>query len=107
MNRTAFAKLVKARCKKIVSSLVTKQREYASGSDCLHNFKRAAELRRCSPKQALFGMLTKHLVSLVDMVESDTPYTLDIWNEKLGDSINYLILLEAIVIENTNENPDA
>lgn len=49
------------------------------------------------------GMLTKHLVSLSDMcgkTESlGATYPVAAWEEKIGDAINYLVLLEAIVKE--------
>lgn len=77
--------------------LVTKAGEYAAGNDRLHNFKKAAALIGCTPDQALWGFLTKHLVSLSDMVESDEDYSYERWDEKIGDSINYLILLRAVV----------
>ena len=65
----------------------------------MHAFKVASAFEGITTKQALFGMLTKHLVSLSDMVRQDNNYPLDVWNEKISDSINYLLLLKAIVEE--------
>ena len=47
------------------------------------------------------GMLAKHLSSLEQMVRMDKKlsYANNVWEEKLGDAINYLILLEAMVYE--------
>ena len=57
-----------------------------------------------SREKALIGMLAKHLVSVLDMVDSfgkeDLPTTSFI-DEKIGDSINYLILLEAMLKEDS------
>jgi len=46
-------------------------------------------------------MWTKHLVSVIDMI-FDFPAEPEesVINEKIGDSINYLILLEALLKEN-------
>jgi hypothetical protein len=88
-----FEKVV-AQCRNV---LVIKAREYATDEDRLHNFKKGAILTGGTPKTALWGFLTKHLVSLSDMVESNRTYTNQQWDEKIGDSINYLILLRALV----------
>jgi len=78
--------------------LVSKAREYAT-SDRLHNFRVAATLQQESPAQALAGMLAKHIVSIFDMVADDGYYTVDQWDEKIGDALNYLFLLKAVVLE--------
>jgi hypothetical protein len=86
--------------------LASRGGEYASKTDRLHNFKRAAGLLRTTPSQALLGFLTKHIVSVVDMVYADAggfPPSEELAAEKIGDAINYLILLEAIFTEGRNE----
>lgn len=77
--------------------LIAKAAEYATDEDRLHNFKKAAILTDGTPHQALWGFLAKHLVSLSDMVASEKTYSDAQWDEKIGDSINYLILLRAQV----------
>lgn len=52
----------------------------------------------CTPKQALLGMLSKHLISVSDMCVSGS-YSKQLWTEKITDSINYLLLLKAMVEE--------
>lgn len=78
--------------------LIRKGNEYAT-TDMLHNFKIAAKLQKESPAQALGGMMAKHTVSVYDMIQSAEMFTLEQWNEKLTDHINYLLILKAIVIE--------
>ena len=82
-------------------TLQQKTQEYAGDDpDRLGAFKTAAALMRCSPSQALAGMLAKHIVSLYDMCFADSEsYRMDTWEEKITDSINYLLLLKAIVKE--------
>ena len=73
--------------------------EYASDVDRLSNFKRAARLKGTTLPQAVTGMMVKHTVSVYDMVESGEAFTAAAWDEKIGDHINYLILLKATLIE--------
>ena len=76
-----------------------KSKEYASDGDKLYNFKRTAAMLDCSSEEALLGMLAKHLVSIIDMVQNKREADYKLWDEKIGDAINYLILLEAIIRE--------
>lgn len=83
------------------SILASKVKEYAT-DDRLYNFKRAAQLRKCSFEDALMGMLVKHWVSVEDLITAkkngirSDDFRID---EKIGDAINYLILLEALLKE--------
>ena len=46
--------------------------------------------------------MAKHTVSVYDMIrglEEGKSYPLELWDEKIGDSINYLLLLAAAVRE--------
>ncbi len=102
MKTAEFNKIVNNRLKMIKKIFISKAKEYAR-EDRLHNFKVAARISGLTPEQALQGMMMKHLVSVMDLI-SDTnlskyPWSNDIINEKLGDSINYLILLEALLKE--------
>ena len=71
----------------------------------LHNFRVAAGLQGCTVPQALVGMMTKHTVSVYDMVNSGQAYAPDIWDEKIGDLMNYLLLLRTAVKECGLEEP--
>jgi hypothetical protein len=84
--------------------LVDKGVEYAT-HDRLHNFKQAAALQNTTPRKALAGMMAKHTISIYDMIESDLANPMAVWTEKITDHINYLILLKAILIEETSPNP--
>jgi hypothetical protein len=98
MDAATFNSITETMIQKSSDVLLHKQKEYAT-EDRLHNFKVAAAFQQCSVKQVLFGFLTKHLVSLSDMCKSKKIYRADIWDEKIGDSINYLLLLRAVVAE--------
>lgn len=89
-------------CKNI---LIDKAKEYAT-EDRLHNFKVAAEMQGCTPIRALAGMMAKHTTSIYDMCISTTfyrQYSSELWDEKITDHINYLILLKALILENRKE----
>lgn len=90
-----------AHCAKLLRS---KGEEYSKETDRLSTFKKAGVLQNETPKQALFGMLAKHLVSVADMCESTQVEPYDRWIEKISDSINYFVLLRAIVEEERADN---
>lgn len=96
-----FDKIVEERCRNIKETLNKKKKEYASSSNCFHNFFKAAQKLDCTPETALMGMKAKHDVSVDDLVALAAffPTTLDkeIINEKINDSICYLILLEGLL----------
>lgn len=102
MDDERFNFILYSRLDKIREVLGRKAAEYAYG-DRLSNFKRAAEIQRIAPEQACWNFLMKHLVSIQDMVESRREYSRAQWDEKIGDAINYLILLEAIVSERSEK----
>lgn len=99
MKSEKFSEIVSARCAEIQTRLCRKAAEYAAGDDRLYNFKRAAEIGRTEPEKALWGMLLKHLVSIIDMVEGRTLPAEYLIDEKIGDAIAYLCLLEAVLRE--------
>lgn len=81
------------------SLLKSKNSAYNPNKDKLQGFKIAADLQKQSTKAALAGMMAKHTVSVFDMCHSDEIFPADVWNEKITDHINYLLLLRAVVEE--------
>lgn len=106
MRADTFNEILEARLAMTRDVLASKAAEYALGGDRLHNFKEAAQLQGVTPAEALRGMWAKHAVSVCDLVREHAAgkrVTGGLINEKLGDAINYLILLEAVL----KERPDA
>ena len=102
MNTEAFNKIIREQIDRCENTLCKKADEYATDDDRLHNFKVAAGIQNCLPTTALGGMMAKHTVSVYDMIqglENGMCYPIELWNEKIGDSINYLLLLAAAVRE--------
>ena len=102
MKNSKFNEIVKDQIETCVNMLIYKGEEYdASTDDRLHSFKVAATLNGETPRQALAGMMAKHTVSIYDMCNNGD-YSIERWSEKITDSINYLLILRAM-IEEENE----
>ncbi len=104
MQTEEFNDIIGERISKSLAVLVKKAGEYAQNDDRLHNFRAAQGLTGKSMRQTLGGMMLKHTVSIYDMINSDQDYPNAVWDEKLGDHINYLLLLEAVVAEEKKES---
>ena len=110
MRIDVFNKVIKEQLLTCESLLIGKGHEYAPDAvdendvDRLAHFKKAAAIIGGTPKEALLGMLAKHLVSISDMcVDSQNDYSKERWTEKITDSINYLLILRALVEEEKHE----
>jgi len=99
-NTEYFDDIVEYRIERIREVLTSKAKEYATNDDRFHNFRQAARINNTTTEKALWGMLLKHLVSVLDIV-NDTPKKpfKEFIDEKIGDTINYLILLEGLLKE--------
>ena len=103
MIHEVFEKIVRGQLEKCTSLLLTKGKEYSPYADRLLAFKRAAALQGETPAQALCGMLAKHVVSVYDMCMSGNQFSMEKWDEKITDSINYLLLLAAVIRDENDE----
>lgn len=102
MNHDRFNAIVNRRFEECEAVLASKDEEYSSETDRLHNFYVAARMQGCSPPKALQGMLVKHIVSVWDMIDRmdrDPVYVPDraLIKDKIGDVINYMVLLEGLM----------
>ena len=104
MNTEQFDKVVSNRLDAIKSTLISKAKEYAKGDeDRLHNFNRGAQITGQTREKVLQGFMLKHLVSVFDMIDDPSKATEYMINEKIGDAISYLVLLEASFKDRLNE----
>ena len=104
MNTDKFNEVLNSRLDKIKTVLAKKAGEYVKADDRLYNFRRASKVFGVTDIEALSGMMAKHLVSILDIIDDAKvgKYpSIALRDEKIGDMINYLILLEAMLIDNT------
>lgn len=106
MDVNEFERIFEEQVEKIRDTLVTKAREYADDGDRMHNFKSAAAMNRETPEQALWGFVTKQIISVRDMVQSGKSYDKAQWDEKLGDILTYGFLLRALVEDTGSATPN-
>lgn len=109
MNAKDFDKIVADRMAWCRQTLCAKGDEYARDGDRLWNFKAAGRKRNQHPAQALAGMEVKHDVSVDDIIDGLARGIVppkELVAEKIGDSINYLLLLEGLIEEARGEVPE-
>jgi hypothetical protein len=99
MTTPDFNKVVEDQLDRIRNVLVKKAAEYNLDNDRLSVFKHAAALSEETPEQALYGFMLKHIISMTDMINSKQSYTKELWDEKLTDICNYIILLQGLLID--------
>lgn len=98
MTQKEFNKIVDKEINTIKQILTKKGKEYAlDNSDRLKAFKMAAKIEDVNTAESLCGMMAKHIVSIFDMSHNPDEYKLSKWQEKITDTMNYLLLLLAIV----------
>lgn len=82
--------------------------EYSHNGDRLFNFRVTSQYNDEPIEKSIWGMASKHLTSVLDLVHGRLEPTKPMVDEKIGDMINYLILLKAAFYERyTNRHPDA
>lgn len=107
MSPEDFEKSVKDVLDKVSSVMFKKNVEYSRDGNRMHNFEAAGRILNCSPAQVLLGMKVKHDVSILDIVKDidDGRYPSEsLLDEKIVDSINYLLILRALLIEEIPQN---
>lgn len=97
MNNTEFMIEVENSHNRSKRVLLKKEKEYAEEEDRLDQFYRVGTLNNVYPTEALFGMASKHVTSIADMVKVPHIHSLKKWNKKLTDLRNYTLLLDALL----------
>ena len=102
MRAEEFNKIFDDTIAKCAEVLKAKGNEYSLDYDRVHNFNIAKQLMNSSAVNALGGMMVTHTVSVYDYIdryERGEDISLEQWDEKIIDSMNYLILLRAVIID--------
>uniref|UniRef100_A0AAU8AWC6 Uncharacterized protein n=1 Tax=Dulem virus 37 TaxID=3145755 RepID=A0AAU8AWC6_9CAUD len=105
MKLSEFDAITREQVERCLTVLAEKGKEYSLSDDRLDHFKDAAAEQETTPKQALWGMASKHFASLNGMCKSGQG-DMERWLEKITDSINYLLLLRALVEEEKQNETD-
>ena len=96
MIQEEFDKLVNRRLIECKKTLTTKTGVYASKKDRLHNFKLGAKVVRQTPGQYALALATKHFVAIADKLVDKEVMDPAFVTERVGDVINYMLLIEAL-----------
>jgi hypothetical protein len=110
MNHIRFNEMVEATLLSLKEKLTGKGEEYSRNGDRLHNFNTAAAFRHKQPESCLLDFMTKHTVSVadcIDDIEKGVYPPLHVMNEKIDDSILYLLILRAMYTERLEKRADA
>jgi hypothetical protein len=105
MNHKEFDEISSNILEKAAALRVIKAAHYATDKDRLANFEKAAKLTGDTVQASIAGMMVKHTVSIYDMVDEQygqlgvpVPHMeIEMWEEKICDHINYLLLLYASI----------
>ena len=105
MTRSEFKEsVIEPRIELIREVLVKKGTEYGADKSAFHNFEQASELSfHKTPQGVAWEFMCKHLQSIRDMIfdrqSHDIIPSKAMVEEKFGDAINYLILMEGMFKE--------
>lgn len=105
MTPANYKKSIESTIRKCWKKLWSKNKEYARHADALHNFHSAAMMEDTLDVKALRGMMTKHTVSVYDMVDDEEEgihHSYSLWEEKIIDMVNYLLILMAMIDDRKN-----
>ena len=97
MNAEKFNKIVEEFLEKTKATLIKKEDEYSLCEDRFAFFKREAQIAGVTPEKALYFCMLKHITSFIDMINTGDKYSQELWFDKLGDIVNYCILLYGLL----------
>lgn len=77
--------------------------DYTKGStDALANFKEGGKAIGINPKEVCWVFMNKHYQAITNYVRTNGKSESEPISERIKDMINYLVLLQAIITEETN-----
>jgi len=108
MNTNDFVKHVRERMARSMSVLDSKRKEYVYNDNPFQNFEEGVGMSVVNTREAVaYGYAVKHLQSIKGIIENfevegETP-SKEVIMEKFGDAINYLIILEQMLLEHLED----
>lgn len=110
MRTELFNKVIEAAVDRSLAMMAKKNDEYSGSADYdlkakvdddrLRGCKSVADIQGVNIFRAIGGLMAKHTSSVYDLIrdtESGEVADMSVWQEKITDHINYLLLLEAAV----------
>lgn len=97
---------VERRIELIKKILSRKGKEYAHG-DRLSNFYATASFLEITPEKAALNFVTKHIIALrdfINLLDDGVIEREEQWDEKIGDIINYMIIIDDLVKRRREED---
>lgn len=113
MIDTAFERsnLVVQECLKTLDRvkelLTVKALEYIRNDNPFHNFERGSDLLQLSRESVICSYMTKHIISIMDLVDDSDEQKIiseELIDEKINDTIAYLIILKAAMKNTRSQN---
>ena len=102
MKEKEFTKLLNKVFDRTENILLKKRNEYAHKEDVFKSFKNGTGFSlHTEPEQVAWSYLAKHLESIQSIIRklpNERPSE-ELINEKFGDAINYLIIIEGLLRE--------
>lgn len=105
MKNDEIDKYIRETISRVENTLLVKAKEYVRNDDRLHNFNVGSALTGMTRERVLDGFMLKHYISYRDMlndIDNGKLPSNQYVEEKIGDMIVYLILMEAS-IKNKNK----
>lgn len=99
MTHDMFNEILESRITQMRETLSIKAMEYSQEDERLHNFYEGAAILGNTPREYCLNLMTKHLACVFDIARSEKSYPPAFLDEKFGDAINYLVLLQALVVD--------
>lgn len=101
MKAEKFNEIVNEQCRIISDTLLKKAGEYATEQDRFHNFNVGSKELGLTRLKYAESLMQKHITSVRDMINQwdEKVFPIAHIEEKIGDSINYLILIKGMMLE--------
>ena len=96
VSKEEFERFFEERVQKCREVLIEKAKEYANDEDRMKNFNTAGRMLNLKPYQVAFLYMMKHFESIYEIVIEDKYVSPKVWDEKIGNLINYLFLIDAM-----------
>lgn len=107
MRTDKFNEVIERRLEAVRSTLISKAKEYADNKNDnrMHNFDKGSKFTGEKREDVLLGFAMKHWISVTDILDKMDDGELpsrNLLDEKLGDWIVYMCLLEASIVDKIN-----